>query len=280
MAESDSMMMEWIEAAPGDFSVQMMTSDPEYQYIYIHRLENLVDEGWLERIGNRRGWYRRRSFDCDQLDFINADESPVDIWLPLHLSEHVQIHPGNLIIIAGAPNAGKTAFMLNIAKENMLKDWKVHYFTSEMDAGELRLRLMKFPDMSLEDWEFKAYRRGDNFSDVIVSGANNMNIIDFLEVHDEFYIIARRLKEIHDRLKGAIAVIGLQKNPGQDTGLGGWRSMEVTRLALALEYGRCKITKAKNWATEKNPNGWQMDFKLVDGCRIIPNMKGWYYAEG
>lgn len=275
MAESDTMMLEWIDAAPGEFSVMMMSSDPEYQYIYLHQLELLVKKGYLERVGKKRGWYRRRQLECEPMDFLSATEEPVKLRLPLRLSKYVQIHPGNIIIVAGAPNSGKTALMLNIIRENM-DQWNTNYFTSEMDAGELRLRLKKFPDMTLDMWKFKAYRRGADFADVIEPGPGNLNIIDFLEVHDEFYIVAKRLKEIHDRLQGAIAIVGLQKNPGVDTGLGGWRSMEVTRLAIALEYGRCKITKAKNWADPtKNPNGWQIGFKLVDGCRIIPDNIGW-----
>ena len=47
--------------------------------------------------------------------------------------------------------------------------------------------------------------------------------------------------------------------------------MEKTRLALAIENGIAKITTAKNWVNPtKNPNGWQMNFKIVDGCQIIP----------
>lgn len=280
MLDSPDNMILWIDTAPGDFSVRDMTNDSEYQFIYTTKLEKLVSIGYLERVGKKRGWYRKRQMDCAEMDFINADESPVDVWLPLRLSDYVQIHPGNIIILAGAPNSGKTAFMLNIVKENMRKDWDVHYFSSEMDPGELRLRLNKFPDMSLDMWNFKAYKRGGNFADVIKPGENSINIIDFLEVHDEFYIIAKRLKEIHDRLHGAIAIVGIQKNPGADTGLGGWRSMEVTRLALSMEYGRVKITKAKNWVDpKKNPNGWQTDFKLLDGCRIIQNQKGWYRSQ-
>jgi len=82
------------------------------------------------------------------------------------------------------------------------------------------------------------------------------------------------LKDIHDRLDGAIAVVAIQKNPGNDTGLGGYRSMEVTLLALALDYGRVKVTKAKNFAGDQNPNGWVKPFKLVNGCRII-DKHGW-----
>jgi len=266
----------WLNAAPGEFSVRDISNNPEYWYLHTRMCENLVKSGILEPVGKKRGWYRMVEAKCETLDFINADDEPADLWLPLRLSEYVQIHYGNLIVIAGAPNSGKTAFMLNITKENMLKDWDVHYFTSEMEAGELKLRLKKFPDISLDRWNFKAYRRGGEFSDVIKPGRNSLNIVDFLEVHDEFYIIARRLKEIHDKLKGGIAIVGLQKNPNQDTGLGGWRSMEVTRLAIALDWGRCKIVKAKNWVDpEKNPNNWVISFKLIDGCRIIPGREGW-----
>jgi hypothetical protein len=276
-AQSSGHLLEWINKAPGEFCVRDISPKFEYQYIYTEKCEYLVGAGILERVGRKRGWYRVVKSDCEELNFLEADDEPADIWMPLRLSDYVQFHYGNLIVIAGAPNSGKTAFMLNIVKENMLKDWDVHYFTSEMEAGELKLRLSKFPDISLDRWNFKAYRRGGDFQDVIKPGRNSLNIVDFLEVHDEFYIIARRLKEIHDKLQGGIAVVGLQKNPGSDVGLGGWRSMEVTRLALALDFGKCKITKAKNWVDkDKNPNGWIMDFKLVNGCQIIASQKGWY----
>jgi len=276
MRESNDHIISWIDSAPGEFNVRDIEPDFEKRFILEQRFERLVQIGYIERVGRRRGWYRKIESACEQMDFINADDEPADIWMPLRLSEYVQFHYGNLIVIAGAPNSGKTAFMLNIVKENMLKDWDVHYFTSEMEAGELKLRLKKFPDIALDRWNFKAYRRGGDFQDVIKPGRNSLNVVDFLEVHDEFYIIARRLKEIHDKLKGGIAIVGLQKNPNQDTGLGGWRSMEVTRLAIALDWGRCKIVKAKNWVDpSKNPNNWVISFKLVDGCRIIPGKEGW-----
>ena len=280
MALSSDNIIMWINAAPGDFSVRMMSSNSEYHFVYTEKLEKLVEIGYLERVGKVRGWYRRIDSQCEPIDFINSNDTPVDLWLPLCISDYVQIYAGNIIIIAGAPNSGKTAFMLNIAKENMRKDWETHYFTSEMGPGELKLRLGKFPYIAIDQWNIKAYQRGGDFQDVIKPGTNKLNIIDFLEVHDEFYMIAKRLKEIHDKLKGGIAVIGLQKNPGLDTGLGGYRSMEVTRLALALDKGECKIVKAKNWVNpERNPNGSTTKFKLVDGCQIIQDRNGWQRPE-
>ena len=276
MQESNDHIISWIDSAPGEFNIRDIELDFEKRFILEQRFERMVQIGYIERVGRRRGWYRKIESDCEKMDFINASDSPVDLWLPLRLSDYIQTHSGNILIVAGCKSSGKTAFLLNTAKENMMKDWDVNYFSSEMDAGELKLRLKKFSDISIDQWRMNAYRRGGDFQDVIKPGTNSLNIIDFLEVHDEFYVVGRRLKEIHDKLKGAVAIIGLQKNPGQDTGLGGWRSMEVCRMAIALEYGTCKITEGKNWADpEKNPVGWKMNFKLVDGCRIIPGREGW-----
>jgi len=267
---------DWMNEAPGEFCIKDVDPSPISHSLLTRRFEHLVSAGVCERVGKRRGWYRLRNIEAEEMDFVNADDSSVDLWMPLRISDYVSFHPGNIIIIAGNPNSGKTSFAFNIIKENMRKDWDVHYFTSEMDAGELKMRLCKFPDIKIDQWNFKAYRRGGDFQDVIKPGTNSLNIIDFLEVHDEFYIIAKRLKEIHDRLEGGIAVVLLQKNPGSEVGLGGWRSMEVTRLALSLDYGWAKIVKAKNWVDPtKNPNGWSISFKLFDGCTIIPGPEGW-----
>ena len=196
------------------------------------------------------------------------------------MSDKVELYENSVVIVSGAPNAGKTAILLNILRFNQQKEWELHYFNSEMSGGELKKRLMKFyPEVGLEYWTFNAYNRAERFADVIFPGKNSINIIDFLEVHDEFYIIGRRIKEIHDRLAGGIAIIAIQKNPGNDTGLGGFRTMEVARLALAIDYGTVKVTKAKNWRDSKyNPNNKRKDFKIVDGCKIIETSK-WYTVQ-
>ena len=194
--------------------------------------------------------------------------------MPFELSDLVEIYEGNVIIFAGVPNTGKTSLALNVIKENRNR-FDVHYFNSEMGGAELKKRLDLFPDIGIGDWNFKAYSRAEKFADVVRPGANYLNIIDFLEVYDEFYIVGKRIKEIHDKLKGAIAIICLQKNPGQEAGLGGFRSMEVARLVIALDSGRVKITKAKNYRSSENPNGLKKNFKLINGCQIIDKYD-WY----
>jgi hypothetical protein len=144
-----------------------------------------------------------------------------------------------------------------------------------MGSSELRKRLDKFDDIALSDWKFKPWERSGNFADVIKPGKGKINIIDFLEIHDNFYEVGGKLAEIHNKLKGAIAIVALQKNRGVDTGLGGFRSIEKPRLALAMSPGTLKIVKAKNWKTSENPNGKQIRFKIAAGCKLF-NQGNWH----
>jgi hypothetical protein len=206
--------------------------------------------------------------ECLPIDWQAAEEEPVDIVLPFGLHQLVELMPGNIGVIAGEPNAGKTAFLLNCVRMNMER-MEVHYFNSEMGAQELRKRLSKFP-CGLSEWSFHAWERTDNFQDAIRPGRGKLNIIDFLEVSEDFYRVGGMLKAIHDKLQGALAIVALQKNKGTDLGMGGGRSLEKPRLYLALEPGLCRIVKAKNWKTATNPNGLQLKFKTVDGCKLLP----------
>jgi hypothetical protein len=148
---------------------------------------------------------------------------------------------------------------------NMAKH-EVHYFSSEMGALELKDRLLKF-DRPLTSWEIVKFKeRASNFADVIKPNA--VNIIDFLEVHDEFYKIGGLIKAIYDKLTTGIAVIAIQKNKGTDFGLGGMRSLEKARLYLAMEPGKIRIVKGKNYASQMYPNGREHDFRLIQGCHF------------
>lgn len=274
----ETILQYWVDASPGAFSVGMFTKDPEAELNYITKCEKLVESGVLNRWGSRRGWYIPRRIALVEMDYVNANDNALELWLPFELSDIVELYENSIVIIAGAPNAGKTCLMLNILAENVHWGWDMHYFNSEMSAGELKKRLLKFDYKGLDDWGFKAYERAEDFQDVIVPGKKSLNVIDFLEVHDEFYIIGRKIKEIHDRLDGGVAIIALQKNPGADAGLGGFRSLEVARLALSVDYGKVKIVKAKNFRQpELNPNSMVRDFKILHGSQIIPN-GDWYFV--
>jgi len=267
---------EWVLTTNGTFLTtevyngQHLTTRAEKKKAQVI-LGRLVEEGILERTGNKNGCYRIIDRECEDIDFLNASDTPFDIRWPFGIEALVQTMPGNIIVIAGEPNAGKTAFLLNLVKENM-RQRTVYYFSSEMGPMEMRKRLGKF-DIPLNDWQFHAKERTSNFGDVIKPDA--INIIDFLEVYDEFYKIGGMIKEIYDKLDRGIAVIAIQKNRGTDYGLGGGRGLEKARLYLTMAPGKVKIIKAKNWRTTENPNGLERDFKLAGGCKFYTD-RDWH----
>ena len=188
-----------------------------------------------------------------------------DIKWPFEIEKKIKTLPKNINIVAGVSNSGKTAFLLNFIEMNM-DNHDIYYFSSEMGNVELRDRLSKF-ERPLKSWKFKAVERSSDFSDVIRKDA--INIIDFLEIHDEFYKIGGRIKDIYDKLDKGIAVIAIQKNPGSLYGLGGARGLEKARLYLTIDNHKLKIEKGKNWVTSENPSGLTLKFKLIRGCQFV-----------
>ena len=262
----------WVSLTSGYFSLtdcynalQILTPKEKnnvHQIVY-----RLCKDGTIERYGDRNGQFRLIDTEAAEIDFVNVTGNPLAIRYPFQVERLVKTMPKNIIVIAGEPNAGKTAFLLGVVALNM-KSHRVNYFSSEMGALELKERLLKF-NLPLDQWRFTAKERADNFADVV--RPDDVNIVDFLEVHADFWRVGGMLKGIHDRLKSGVAIVALQKNRGADYGLGGGRGLEKPRLYLAMEPGLIKVIKAKNWADGKvNPNGMQRGFKLVSGCEFVP----------
>jgi hypothetical protein len=225
----------------------------------------MCKEGLLEKVS--RGCFKKVEKDCQDIDIWSCDTVPLNIKYPLGIHELIVTHPKNIIVIAGEPNAGKTAYLLNFAQMNCGRDMEVVYFSSEMGAIELQARLKKF-NLPMDEWRKIIWKeRASDFAQMI--RPNAINIIDFLEVHDEFYKIGLFIKQIFDKLDKGIAILALQKNKGRDEGLGGGRSIEKARLYMAMEPGKLKIVKAKNWRNDEiNPNGLVRAYRLGGGCNF------------
>jgi hypothetical protein len=233
----------------------------------------------IERNTSKKGYYEVIDTTLEKINYKNKEEQPYSLWLPFDLHRMVKIFPKNIIVIAGEPNAGKTALLLNIVRNNMAGK-EIVYFSSEMGESEFHERLSKFEGIDMDDWDFEPYERSEAFHHVI--RPDGFNIIDFLEVHEDFYAVGGRLREIHDKLKNGIAIVAVQKNPGCRAGLGGGRGMEKPRLYISLSEngprgGICEVVKAKSYIGP-NPNGKQLEFSIKDGWQILSNTV-WHYPE-
>jgi len=141
-------------------------------------LNRLAKEGLLKPTCVRAGEYRIVDSQCEPQQWQDADTSSVDVWLPFELDQTAELQPGNISVIAGTKDSGKTAVLLNVAKENLTK-YQVHYFSSEMGKAEFMKRVDLFPYTTAKQLEIKFYERADNFADVIKGGEGNLNVIDF-----------------------------------------------------------------------------------------------------
>lgn len=265
---------EWVNITFSYFSITdllrditIITSEEKNRArVAIHRL---CEDGILERAPGKHGVYRRIERECDDIDFLHVNTDTENIVLPFNLHKWVEILPGNVIIVAGEPDAGKTAFLLNVVRQNMYK-YDVWYFSSEMFGKEFNTRLRKFEGIRLDEWKFHAKSRASNFADVVRPGRGTINIIDFLEVYKDFYEVGGMIADIHAKLDGAIAIIALQKNQGAEVGVGGFRSLEKARLYLNMSRdNKIQIYKAKNWKDpSRNPNKRVLEYRIHGGCNL------------
>ena len=263
----------WVISTSGWFDVKQLDTDLNLdrnavtlsnRRVILHRL---VKEGRLKRHSTKEGLYRLVIGDATLVDWKNADPGNiVDLLFPFGIEKLVTIYPKNVIVVSGTFNAGKTAFCLDFVRLNMPKH-EVWYFTSEMGAEELQLRLGKFPMLGLDDWVFEARERSSGFADVVRPDA--INVIDYLEVTDSFYLVAEEIAAIWSQLQKGVAVIAIQKKQGAKLGRGAEFSAEKPRLYLSMENNKLSIVKAKNWRIPGiNPNGKTYAYSLVDGCRF------------
>jgi hypothetical protein len=265
---------EWALVTSGEFTVTnvyqdlglVSVSDKNTARQALVRMEQ---EGLLAKCGLKRGCYRTIEKEAPLIDFVSADISQnYPIKWPFGLEYLVNIYPKNVIIIAGSPNAGKTCFLLNTVRQNMFNHPRIEYFSSEMGAEEMKLRLSKFDNIDINEWKFFPRERASNFADAVVPDA--LNIIDYLEITKDFYEVGGEIKSIFDRLGKGIAIIAIQKKTGQDVGRGGEFTLEKPRLYLSMDGGSLKILKAKNWAQPgHNPNDKVFKFKIVNGCKFV-----------
>lgn len=272
---------DWVVTTTGTFTYKDLffekgITDPtnmDYAYVVMKRL---CEERLIKAIDGRHGTFRLIDRDAPILNWKGVkDYKGIDVLWPFELEKFVKIYPRNIIVVGGDPNKGKTAFLHNVIALN----WRKHniaLWDSENSKQELSLRFAEYEDYELWPDDI-ARERTKDFADVIEEyNPDGINIIDYLEIHENFYAVGRLLREIRDALKTGIAIVAIQKAKGAELPIGRDFSQQIARLVLTIDPGVLTIRKAKSFAQRTvNPNNMKFTFKLKDGAHFEDIQESW-----
>jgi len=223
----------------------------------------------LEQIGSKR--YRIIVRDSNEVKWWEQQEGEDDIQgirLPFDLENYCTFSNPFVGVVAGATNAGKTAFFVKTVQLNYVA-WgdKIHFFCRE-GFSDLKA---KFTYLGIPiPPKFHTYRRFDHFQDVIVP--DGFNIVDYLKVDtNAMYTVEKDIEAILKRLKsGGIALIGMQKPPGRDTAYGGEFTRMDPTFYISLDKFGYRQVKVK-FVKVKKPKGNIDIYERYFEAKIVGN---------
>jgi len=217
------------------------------------------------------------------------NEEPIDFIFPRSYEDNtefgiesiVEIFPGDLILIAGASNFGKTTLVLSMLGENLSLMPSV-LMGSEYTASDGKItpkfkRRMK--RMNWVEWlndgkpRFQLYPVGSDYEDYIQ--ADSHNVVDWISLPDKYYMIDTVMKAIKDKVGNGIASIVLQKNRGSEFGEGGERTERYADVYMTIDpYGsESMLTLGKVKAPKGKATGRMWAFNIVDYGANLHNIR-------
>ncbi len=179
----------------------------------------------------------------DRIEVLFNRDDPTDVTgVPTGFSDLDRmtsgLQPGDLVVVAGRPSMGKTAFALNVGEHVALKTgMPVAVFSMEMGAQQLALRLigsvgrldqhkLRTGRLANEDWEKLTAAIGQlNEAPILIDDSPALNAI---EVRSR----ARRLQKQYGKL-GLVIVDYLQLMQASTTGEN--RATEISEISRAMK---------------------------------------------
>ena len=226
--------------------------------------------GTIESTGSYGIWRKMdRSLALVDLSVIGSDtREGFCAELPLSLGNLFKVYPGDLIVVAGLTNAGKSSFALEFGLKNLGKK-QVTYLSSELTREQIQTRagLDGIKLESLKDLRF-AMREG-NYQDVVTP--DEIYIIDYIQApgsaeDPRYYAIPQVIAKVHGKMNGTgLLLICLQKDPGSKAGEGGFKTLHRANLYLTLD----KDDRGKYWAniqkckSRSELEGYRLQYELM-----------------
>lgn len=271
--------------------------EPATKKAVYNRLRYLTvkDPPELEKAGR---YYRKIDRAVEVIDWTDGNNRPpLELKFPYgvkddsHFSfeDNIVLHEGDLIVIAGRSNQGKTTLCLNIMAENIDR-YHCRYQTSEFNKAKFRDRISHFDWVNLfnEDGtpKFELIKLKQNYRYAILPDA--INFLDWFTLPDKMWQIEGIMSDLKSRVKRGIIVIVLQKSRKKEYGLGGEFSEHYADLYLTIDPSKLTVKKAKSWNGD-DPNYRMYGFRIIDSgskfhdireVKNCPSCKGYGYSFG
>ncbi len=261
-------------------------------------LSRMHKGGELETFGKADGQYRRKQQDQIPQELLDQPGLEFEIFLPLDVQNLIRIYPGNVILLHGQKDAGKSSHALHTAYLNMFKR-QVIYLNIESDSTELRSRLIKQSgESNFQQWknpnQFISYEVIEDFDRYIDKTSGRIYLVDYLDCSDDYTMATHYMNKIHATLRGidSIAIVYAQTNVGKGLPYGGQGLLNRPRLVLSIAWadmvegggGVMTIQAAKTPRHPElgHPRGQQRYYKIIGGGPYVPYDKfpNWFEPEG
>lgn len=251
-------------------------------------MDRLVDKNIVRRL--KDGAYQRIDGECKTIDWQGADLTrTINLSFPFGIEEDAVIYPKSIIMVAGAKNVGKTAFLYNFIVLNM-ENHIIDLYNSETGPEQMKQRFSAFPDMP-SPAPFNTFERYDAFADII--DPNHISVIDYLDLNAEVYMAGAEIDAIFRKLQTGVAVIAMQKPPpstilvrgvkkfiDRDLAYGGAFTAKRSVLYISLSDHRLKLVYVKTPRNASiNPANKQWTFNIGNDGVTFQDVKPFVERE-
>jgi len=219
----------------------------------------------------------------------NGDaEEPLDFRFPksyedessFGIEDMVEVFAGDMILLTGRTNYGKTTIALSILGENLslmlgILMGSEHTASNGQASPKFKRRMKRMSWAKWMDGEnkprFDLLPVGADYEDYIE--ADKLNVIDWISLPGEYYLIDRVMSAIKDRVGKGVAVVVLQKNKEAEFAEGGERSERYADVVLKIDsFGKDEslLTIGKVKSAKGRATGRTFAFQIVDyGANLL-----------
>jgi hypothetical protein len=214
-------------------------------------------------------------------------KSPITIRFPrtqdtgeeLLFAQDIIFREGDLILLSGQSNKGKTALCINFCGENIESHPVLmgNEYTS-IDNEPMPRFLSRLDHMEWVEWadelgedKFTLLPVREDYAEHIVK--DRINIIDWINLDaNMLYGISAVMEGIKRELGRGIAIIAIQKKEGESAGRGGQFTKDFADCELLLDQfdgDEILLTVGKVKEYKRPVSGRMFAYKIADGVKIM-----------